>query len=227
MDPEAAVIIMAKRPQVGRSKTRLCPPLTAEQAAQLAEALLLDTVALVAAEPRAQLAVAVTPPEAVDYFRGVTPPGALLLQVEGRDIGECLGRVLAELLGRGYRKALALNADGPSLPPEYLRQGIDLLDDHDVTLGPSADGGYYFIGLKRFYPALFEGIHWSTAEVLAQTVAYAARLGLRTALTPEWYDIDTAQDLRRLAAELETLPADRLVFSRRLFSNHQWKGDTP
>jgi uncharacterized protein len=221
---EAVVIIMAKQPQVGRSKTRLCPPLTMEEAALFAEALLRDTVALVAATPEVNLAVAITPAAAHSYFEQVTPPGALLLPVEGQDIGQCIARVLAELLALGYRKVLALNADSPSLPQDYLCQAVNLLEDHDLVLGPSRDGGYYLIGMKALYPSVFEQIHWSTPVVLSQTLERAQAAGLRAALTSEWYDIDTASDLVRLALELEQLPADRLVFMRQFLTTFDWKG---
>jgi uncharacterized protein len=223
----AAIIIMAKQPRVGKTKTRLCPPFTLEQAAALAEALFLDTVDLVTRNPGMILAVAVTPAEARAYFEQITPPGALLLPVQGSSIGECLSKVLQSLLNMGFAKAVALNADGPSLPPEYLRQSVDLLDAHDLVLGPSSDGGYYLIGMKKFFPEVFEDITWSTESVLAQTLVRAESLGLRSALAPEWYDVDTAKEVWRLAAELDQIPAQRLVHTRQFLNNFDWKGYIP
>jgi rSAM/selenodomain-associated transferase 1 len=214
-----ALIIMAKQPAVGQTKTRLCPPLTPTQAAALYEALLRDTVELAAGLEGVRLAIAVTPPEALGYFRRISPAGAILLPVAGADIGDCLKQVVSRLLAAGHRQALACNSDGPTLPPACLRQAVALLDESDVVLGPSEDGGYYLIGLKRPHPELFQGIAWSTGQVLDQTLERAEALGLSVALTPPWYDVDTASDLERLRNELASLPPQALSYTRYFFAN--------
>jgi hypothetical protein len=211
---ETALAVMAKRPEVGSTKTRLCPPLSPAQAADLYQALLLDSLALAGSLPGVDLAIAITPPDSQAYFSAAAPPGARLLPVAGRDIGECLAKTLDQLLEMGYRKALALNSDGPSLPLAYLTQAIGCLDRHELVLGPSQDGGYYLIGLKRFHPSLFIDIAWSTGQVFAQTLARAAGLELSVTQTPTWYDIDTPADLVRLQAELDQLPPGRLPHTR-------------
>lgn len=208
------LVIMAKKPQVGDTKTRLCPPLNHQQAAELYEGLLLDTITLGAALEGIDLAIAVTPAETVAYFERVTPTGTLLLPVEGLDIGECLAGVMGRLLDMGYPEVLALNADGPSLPSEYLIDAVFCLKNHDVVLGPCEDGGYYLVGLKHFHPQIFEGIEWSTPRVLPQTLKRTRELGLTTALLPTWYDIDSAADLERMRAELDHLPPDQLIHTR-------------
>lgn len=224
MNFEAAVVVMAKMPQAGKSKTRLSPPLTPQGAARLAEALLKDTLSLVSGLDGLELAVAFTPLETRRYFENLAPPGTLLLPVMGTDLGECLVQALEGLLLRGYRKAIALNADGPSLPPEYLLQAADSLNDHDLVLGPSQDGGYYLVGLKQMHTALFKAIPWSTAQVLRQTLDQAAAFKLRVAQTPEWYDVDTVQDLARLEAELTQLPLERLGETRAYLRSLQERG---
>jgi len=215
---EAVIIVMAKQPQVGRTKTRLCPPLSWQDAAALYEALLLDTLSLVSALQGIDLAVAITPPESQPYFERIAPAGTLLLPIEGSDIGDCLSQVIKLVLNMGYCKALALNSDGPSLPPEYLQQAVDYLDRYDLVLGPGHDGGYYLVGMRRAASEIFRGIAWSTDKVLSQTLERARALGLQVWLTPEWYDVDTAADLGRLQADVERLPQDRLVFTRRFMA---------
>jgi rSAM/selenodomain-associated transferase 1 len=213
MDP--VVVIMAKRPAVGQTKTRLSPPLTAEEAAALYEAMLRDTIALVAGLEGVTLAIAVTPPEAIGAFRSMGPSDAILLAVAGADIGDCLIQALGALLAAGHSSAIAINSDGPTLPAAYLRQAVARLEDADLVLGPSEDGGYYLIGLKRRQPELFRGIEWSSERVTAQTLDRAEALGLGVALLPPWYDVDTPADLDRLRAELATLPAGALPHTRR------------
>jgi rSAM/selenodomain-associated transferase 1 len=206
---------MAKEPRPGKTKTRLCPPLTHQQAAALYEAMLLDTIAMPASLDGIDLAIAISPPESKEYFQKITTGGTLLLPIEGVDIGDCLIKAFRQLLDHGYRKIIALNADGPSLPMPYLHQALVSLEHNDVVIGEGYDGGYYLVGLKQLHKVLFQNITWSTHMVLSQTIDQASRAGLSVSLTPAWYDIDTIQDLRRLKSELPGLPADRLMHTRR------------
>jgi hypothetical protein len=214
-----AAVIMAKEPAAGRTKTRLCPPLSPSDAAQLYDALLHDTIALVARLRGVRLAVAVTPPSAASAFRLRLPHDALVLPVEGADIGSCLSRAIDQLFNAGCSRVMAINSDGPTLPAAYLERAGALLDRHDVVLGPSEDGGYYLVGLRQPAPGLFQGIAWSTCRVMSQTMDRADTLGLSVALLPPWYDVDTAADLDRLRAEIAALPPHELSRTRRFFED--------
>lgn len=209
---------MAKEPRVGSTKTRLCPPLTFEDAAQLYEALLLDTIDMGSTLEDVDLAIAVTPPESIPYFKRVAP-NTILVPIACSDIGQCLSGVLAHLLRIGYAKAIALNSDGPSLPTEYIQQAIRRLDSHDIVFGPSEDGGYYLIGLKEMSDQIFTDIEWSTSRVLSQTLEKCDNLGLQVDLLPPWYDVDTAADIERLREELSMLPDHALSHSRALLES--------
>jgi rSAM/selenodomain-associated transferase 1 len=215
---KAVCALMAKQPEVGLTKTRLSPSLTFQEAAALYEALLRDAIALVESQPGIDLAVAISPPSSKPFFKMITPPKACLLPVEGHNIGDCLSQAFSRLLDMGWRKVLALNADGPSLPPAYLEQAVQLLDEYDVVLGPALDGGYYLVGMQRPHLSIFQDVTWSTDRVLAQTLERASALGLRVGLTPEWYDVDTAVDLLRLQKDLNSLPPDRLVHTRKFLA---------
>ncbi|NQU29122.1 MAG: glycosyltransferase [Anaerolineae bacterium] len=217
-----ALIIMAKEPKVGSTKTRLCPPLEPVEAANLYEALLWDTINLAAGIEGVDLAIAVTPPESIGYFKENAPPETILIPVACEDIGECLTRVLGELLNKGYQQVLALNSDGPTLPPDYIRSAIKHLDQHDLVLGPAEDGGYYLIAFKKIHADLFKDINWSTDQVLEQTLKKADQMDLSVQLLPPWYDVDTVADIDRLRDELETLPLQKLKHTRVLFD--QWPG---
>ena len=227
MSSSHVLVIMAKQPVAEQTKTRLCPPLTPEEAAALYDALLRDTIAIAATLRGVQLAIAFTPPEGLDYFERICPSTVALLPVSGEDIGDCLNQVLTGLLAEGYTHALALNSDGPTLAASCLQKAITRLDGADVVLGPSEDGGYYLIGLKRPHPELFQDIAWSTARVAAQTLAHAEALGLSVALLPAWYDVDTPEDLDRLKAELATLPPEAVPYTRRFFAalRQGWGGN--
>lgn len=186
----------------------------------LYEALLKDTLELCSGLEGVHLAVAFSPPEALNYFRKITSPDIPLIPVEGENIGVCLEQSLGALLERGYQKALALNTDGPSLPRAYLMEAVRLLDEADLVLGPCEDGGYYLVGIKQLHSAIFDGIPWSTDQVLARTLAQAERLGLHTALTLSWYDVDSLADARRLLAEVDLFPAARLAHTRQFFCQY-------
>ena len=213
------LVIMAKEPRVGLTKTRLCPPLTLDEAARLYEALLRDSISLTYDLEGIDLAIAVTPPESIAYFKGISPPDTLLIPVECIDIGDCLTQVLGNLLDMGYPSALAFNADGPSVPQGYIQAAVGLLDECDVVLGPSEDGGYYLVGLKQLHREIFEGATWSTPKVLNQTLTKIQELGLKAELLPPWYDVDTAADIERMRSELATLPPETLVHTRRFLAN--------
>jgi len=202
MEP-VAVAIMAKAPQAGTVKTRLCPPLSSTGAGALYRCFLLDKIEQVRSLTTACPAIAYFPPEGRAFFEQVAPDFALVPQ-RGADLGDRLANSLGELLERGHRGALVIDSDTPTLPLGFLQQARDLVmtPTIDVVLGPTEDGGYYLIGLRTVYRELFEAMAWSTSTVLAETIRRAHANGLRVACLPCWYDIDTADDLARLRATL-------------------------
>jgi rSAM/selenodomain-associated transferase 1 len=205
-----ALIVVAKEPIPGQTKTRLCPPFTPESAAEFYLCLLQDTLALAGRLPFADHTLAYAPSSARAYFAGVVPNGFRLIPQQGADLGERLANALGHHFDLGYRRAIIMNSDGPTLPLAFLEEALSGLDRADVTLGIGHDGGYYLIGLKRLYPELFQGIAWSTGGVVAQTLAICRRLGLAVHQLPEWYDVDVAADLDRLRRDLMRDPASAL-----------------
>jgi uncharacterized protein len=198
-----AVAIMAKAPRAGEVKTRLCPPLSLVDAAELYRRLLLDKIEQVSSLRMASLAIAYTPAEARAFFEEVAP-GFVLVPQRGADLGDRLANSLGELLGQGHRGALAIDSDTPTLPLAFLQQALDLIvtPEIDVVLGPTEDGGYYLIGLRAVHRELFEAMAWSTQQVLSETIRRADAKGLRVACLPPWYDIDSPDDLARLRMAL-------------------------
>ena len=198
--PAVALAVMAKVPRAGEVKTRLCPPLEPAEAAVLARCFLQDRVEQLAALPVGEPMVAVAPPERAVELRAFLPPSLRLILQVGEDLGARLDRLLTDLLGEGYAGAAAVDADSPTLPNAYLVEACHCLlaDAADVVVGPSEDGGYYLIGLRKPAPVLFREMVWSTSTVLAETVARARTAGLRLHLLPAWFDIDRGPDLERL-----------------------------
>jgi uncharacterized protein len=202
-----ALIVVAKRPAPGQTKTRLTPPLSAAQAAQLYECFLRDTLDLMRGVPDVQRSIAFLPVETRDYFAHLAPDFDLILQA-GDDLGTRLDHALTHYLTRGCDHAVIMNSDGPTLPIGYVRQAFtELAAGAEVVLGPTADGGYYLIGLSRPAPRLLREVRMSTSRVLVDTLALAREDNLRVTLLPAWYDVDDAVSLSRLFAELNTAAA--------------------
>jgi rSAM/selenodomain-associated transferase 1 len=154
-----ALMIMAKAPQPGAVKTRLCPPLDAHHAARLYECFLRDKIEAVRSIDGTQPAIAYTPSGAERLFRELAPDFKLFVQ-QGDDLGSRLANAFDRLFDEGYTGVVALDSDTPTLPAEIIGRAAGLLDapGNDVVLGPTADGGYYLIGLRHPFRELFQGL---------------------------------------------------------------------
>ena len=200
--PACAIAVMAKRPEPGKVKTRLCPPLSPGQAADLYEAFFLDTVSLVSGMEYTDTFIVYDPDTALDFFsRRVSAPLRCIPQGRG-DLGDRLSRICHRIFSQGYRKLVILASDTPHLPQDVIRRAFARLDDTDMVLGPCDDGGYYLIGLRFPAPWLFEGIPWSTSQVLDRTIVRADEAGMTWELLPPCYDIDTWEDAERLIRDV-------------------------
>jgi len=198
---------MAKAPRSGEVKTRLVPPLSAEQAAALSGCFVKDITANFAAVARLRPArgfVAYSPRGAEALFRGLVPPEILMLPPRRVGLGYSLLHATEDLIAAGYSGACLVNADSPTLPSSLLVDAVDALraPGDRVVLGPAIDGGYYLIGLKRPHTQLFEDISWSTEHVFRQTVERAASVGLAVVTLSPWYDVDDAASLGWLCNEV-------------------------
>jgi uncharacterized protein len=201
--PECAIVIMAKRPEPGNVKTRLCPPLTPEQAADLYVAFFLDTVSLVHGIEHTDVFVAYDPETALDFFSQIMPPAVKCIPQGAGDLGNRLSGISSIVFSHGYKKVIVLASDAPHLPQDYIRLAFTRLDNTDVILGPCDDGGYYLIGLRFPVREVFEGIPWSTSRVLDLTIETAHEAGMTCELLPPCYDIDTGEDAQRLMKDLK------------------------
>jgi rSAM/selenodomain-associated transferase 1 len=215
LSPVCAVGVMAKAPQAGRSKTRLCPPLLPVQAAALSAAFLRDvTENIAAAAQAASIAglIAYAPAGSEALFDGHLAEGTGLLLADGvtdmpsdvQGFGRCLLHAIQTMLEQGFGAACVLNSDSPTLPTSLLvRTAQVLLAAGDrIVLGPAEDGGYYLLGMKAAHARLFADIAWSTKAVADATRARAAELGLEVVELPVWYDVDDHASLVRLIEDV-------------------------
>jgi len=202
--PRNALLVFTKPARPGRVKTRLVGELTAAEAAALHAAFRDDLCErLATGDYHLEIAWALDEGEAVPAG---PPPGR-------RQVGDDLGARLFHALAGAARRFEAVAAVG-SDHPELAAATVDgafrrLAAGADVVLGPVPDGGYFLIGLGRgaVRRELFAGIAWSTATVLADTLARADALGLATELLPPGHDVDRPADLAALARRLATSSA--------------------
>lgn len=203
-----AAAIMAKAPYPGYVKTRLAPLLSPDEAAELYESFLLDSIEQLGRASGIAPFVAYTPRDAEPYFSVIVPQGYALIAQPAGDLGTRLAHVAEALFGLGATAVVLLGSDSPTLPVEFVHRAFRRLVDADLVLGPSTDGGYYLIGMRRSIPGLFADIPWSTGRVAACTCARAGGLGATVSLLEPWYDIDTPEDLYRLSRTLAGSPGD-------------------
>ena len=212
----ACLLVFTKPARPGMVKTRLIGELTPEQAADLHEAFLSDLLARLEGAPfETRIAWAL---DEGDPFPPSPLPG---VRQEGEDLGERLYRALAQASGR-HQLVAAVGSDHPELEPETVAEAFrELGGGADVVLGPADDGGYYLVGLRReaLHPRLFEEIPWSTSAVLARTRDRIAELGLSARFLESGHDVDTVEDLERLArriarGELPDLPSTESLLRR-------------
>jgi rSAM/selenodomain-associated transferase 1 len=188
---DVALVVIAKAPRPGRSKTRLCPPCTPAQAAALAAAALADTLAAVAATPARRRLLA------LDGELAEVPAGFDVVPQRGDGLGERLGNALAAAGG----PALVVGMDTPQLTPSTIAAATGRLSRGDVAavLGPALDGGYWTIGLREPDPAAFEGVPMSSNRTYAAQRRRLAELGVRIATLPWMRDVDTIEDAHAVA----------------------------
>jgi uncharacterized protein len=184
------VIVIAKAPQPGRSKTRLSPPLTLEAAAALAEASLRDTLSCVARVPTNRRVVA------LDGEPGPwLPRGFEVVPQRGAGLDERLAAAFEDVGG----PAVLIGMDTPQLRPALLRLALAELDSADAVLGPALDGGYWAIGLREPRRELFEGVPMSSRHTCTAQLARLAEHGVSVTYLPPLRDVDLFDDAHAVA----------------------------
>jgi rSAM/selenodomain-associated transferase 1 len=211
MRSSPTIMVFTREPVPGSSKTRLAARIGARNAAALADAFTHDALAKVR-ELGLPLVIAASATGALQenyYFCSLARRfNAALVDQEQGNLGVRMARVLAAFALTG---ALLIGTDTPSLPNSILRRAVTLIRHNHVVLGPSLDGGYYLVGIRGAVPDMFRGIRWGGPRVLQQTIARLARLGIRPALAPAWYDVDRWGDLMVLAEQLRRLAQYRAL----------------
>ena len=223
---QVAIAIVCKTPAAGQSKTRLSPPLTPQECAELSACFIRDTAA--------NVRVLIDAGE-VDGYAVYTPRGTetemrtffadpfhLLPQGEG-DLGVRMLKAIRDLLSAGHAGVVLIGADAPTLPNTILHQAVDAARQGDnLAISHARDGGYVLIGVSRPHARLFNDIPWSTDAVYRLTCERARDIGLPVVALPGWYDVDDAATFHMLENELaggengHAAPATRAFLRGRL-----------
>lgn len=197
------LIIFAKEPKRGRVKTRLRKVLTESRCLNLYKAFLKDTVRL-ARKLKCELNI-------LAYDSENKNPSQLkkiaaeytFYEQRGDSLGRRMHNAFRFASSKSSKKTVIIGSDSPTLPLDYIKNAFSQLGKNDVVLGPSHDGGYYLIGLKKPCYGIFKGIKWSSCQVIKDTLINIKSQGKSVALLNKWYDIDEPEDLRRLLLEFK------------------------
>lgn len=187
------LLIFVKNPVAGKVKTRLAATLGDQKALDIYIELLKitkDVTLLVQAERHVWYSSKIDKDDIWDPDQF-----SKYLQM-GDSLGERMLRAFENAFNDGAKKVIIIGSDCPGITTEHIEKAYRLLNDSNVVIGPSADGGYFLLGMNRYLPELFSGIDWSTSKVLEQTKKILDQVGMSYAELEQLNDIDTAEDLK-------------------------------
>ncbi len=210
----AALIVFAKAPVAGQVKTRLSPPLTPDEAASLHGSLVLDLLERCQSLKGCDRILAGSPTPEHPFFGAMKTRFKIPVWDQvGHDLGGRMAHAFQSALGSPYQAVLIVGTDIPGITVPLISIAFKSLQDHDVVVGPTVDGGYYLIGLRSPIPELFENIPWSTDTVFSLTQEKTTALGLSLKILPMLRDLDTVEDLQVFIQESKDRKSQ--VFSSR------------
>jgi rSAM/selenodomain-associated transferase 1 len=202
---DRVLVIMAKAPRAGAVKTRLAPCLSVEAVISFYCCLLDDTLALARSLRDVEVAIMCPEPDVNELARLAGSETSVVAQ-RGAGLAAGLTSVFAHFTADRQRHVIAFNSDSPHLPRSVLADAFETLAAHDVVVGPTYDGGYYLVGAKTSHPTLLARDGLGTSSALERLLSRVRALELSVGFVDPFYDIDVADDLNRLTAELRLAP---------------------
>lgn len=194
---KSAVICFTRVPRAGQTKTRLLPILSPQQCETLHTAFLKD-LADVYKNIEADLFVAYAPDPNPDILKKIFPTSKDFFQQEGSDLGEKMLNAIKTVLNKGYEACILSGSDLPMMTSEHLNSGFYALKTCDITLGPTSDGGYYLVGMKKICPEIFTNQTYGNSTVWENTLAAIEKTKYSFCSALPCDDVDTPDDLRQL-----------------------------
>ena len=202
-----ALILMTRIPIPGKTKTRLMEILTAEQCAKLHRCFLMDMFKVIEKfKKTTDIYITYTPSNCLEIIEDIMPKFAGSFAQLGDNLGLRMHNAILRLLNNGYSKVILIGSDIPSIQPADIKKAFAILDANDVCLGPTSDGGYYLIGMKKSHEKIFsDDLKWGNKSVFESTLSIANSLNLTVGLTSKHLDIDDKNDVQ---AFMETVRKD-------------------
>ncbi len=191
-EKDNALGIFLKNPEIGKVKTRIAQGSSDEKALEIYHQLITSTIKN-ASNADCTLVAFYSNHLQVEL---ATPAKQHLLQ-SGNGLGEKLKNALRELEQTGFEKKMIIGSDCPYITSEIINEAFDSLEENDLVVGPTFDGGYYLIGMKSIHKPLFENIQWSTEYVFGETIEKAKKLNLKIWSLKKLSDIDYFEDWER------------------------------
>ena len=214
-----ALVVMLKVPIAGQVKTRLAAKIGKEDATKLYRCFIHDTFSGISLLKNIDIIAAYAPQNLISRVKRLVPLGVVVIPQKGRDLGERIQNVFSHLFSIGYKKIAIIGADSPDLPTEYIEKSFLLLKGKTrLVIGPAEDGGYYLIAMSNpfapplrkggkggFASEIFKDIPWGTGTVFKETIEKAKRAGLKSAVLPQWYDVDEINTLKKLRDNIRSV----------------------
>ncbi|QUH24593.1 TIGR04282 family arsenosugar biosynthesis glycosyltransferase [Serpentinicella alkaliphila] len=223
-----ALILMTRVPIPGCTKTRLMEILTGDECAELHKCFLMDLFKIFSfINDDIQIFLTYTPEQAFGLIKDMVPETVRCFPQVGDDLGKKMSNAFRYVFEKGYEKVCLMGADIPYIQPYEIKDSFNKLEKSDVVLGPTLDGGYYFIGIKKYNGGIFSNkLKWGNESVLEGTIDIVNNLDLKLALTYKHRDIDTKEDLFDLKQRADvgyfkdkTLPTNTITFINKLWSD--------
>ncbi|MEO7444673.1 MAG: TIGR04282 family arsenosugar biosynthesis glycosyltransferase [Ferruginibacter sp.] len=186
---ERALIIFIRNPRLGKVKTRLAATIGDEKALEVYRRLLQHTWEIVN-NVTACVFIFVTETLEDNNWRQFT-----LVQQEGEKLGEKMSHAFQHVFSEGYKSVVIIGSDCPELLQGHINDAFNALVTGDLVIGPAKDGGYYLLGMRKFYPGIFENISWSTSKVFEKTIDNARLLNLTVDKLEMLSDLDEVNDM--------------------------------
>lgn len=192
-----AIILMTRLPKPGATKTRLMPYLQPQQCAELHTCFLKDYEScFMKLSKDISIFVAYAPENESEAYLKLLPQKGLRFVQKGDSLGERMANCFGEVFSRGFSSAILIGSDIPHIQPEVFNHAFKSLEEKDLVIGPTYDGGYYLIGMKSLYKDVFTpDVKWGNLSVLEATFNKVNHLDLSLELLEKYRDLDTIEDV--------------------------------
>ncbi len=192
-----ALIIFSRLPIGHETKTRLAPILNETQRGKLHLAMWRDIFGEALKLRNTDIYLCWTGSGDIEDYRQFIPESFLLMKQEGNNLGERMRGAMRKIFADGYRRAVIIGSDIPSVRAENISRAFDSLNESDIVIGPSSDGGYWLIGMRKYIPESFGISSWGNSSVFDETAETLHGLGISFVMIETLDDIDTPEDLIR------------------------------